>query len=74
MLASAAGIAWVLVHYASGFGAIEAAVVRASGPVSVDLARQFLLWNRSIHFLHAAMLTVALGTLLTLPLSARSRR
>jgi hypothetical protein len=74
MLAGAAGVGWVLVHYASGFGTIEAAVVRSRGPVPAELARHFLVWNRSIHFLHAAALTVAMGALLTVPLAARRRR
>jgi len=70
-VAGAASVCWVIVHYASGFGAVEAQLWRNP---SGDVARRFLAWNTPIHFLHAGILTVALLALLSVPFSlARSR-
>ena len=74
VLAGAAGVAWALIHYASGFGALEAAVVRTPTPVPAELVRQFIVWNRPIHLVHAAALGVSLGALLTVPLVRWRRR
>ena len=40
----------------------------------MDVAASFLRLNAPIHFFHAATLTTALGTLLTVPLSAARRK
>jgi hypothetical protein len=73
-LAGATGAGWVVLHYASGFGALEAAVVRSTTEVPGEVARRFLTWNAPIHYAHAAALTVALGALLSVPLSERRGR
>jgi len=73
-VAAAAGVLWLVAHYASGFGALEAQVVRATSAVPPDVAASFLRLNAPIHFFHAATLTTALGTLLTVPLSAARRK
>lgn len=73
-VAGAAGAGWVVVHYASGFGALEAAVLRGTSEVPGELARRFLAWNAPIHYVHALVLAVALGALLSVPLSARRQR
>jgi len=72
LVAGVAGALWIGVHYASGFGALEASVVRADVPREV--VGRFVDWNTPIHFFHAATLTVALGALLTVPLAALRRR
>jgi len=61
-------------HYASGFGALEARVVGATGAVDPDIAARFLRLNVPIHFFHAAALTTALGALLSVPRSAAHRK
>ncbi len=73
-LAAAAGVLWLVAHYASGFGALEAKVVRATGAVDPDIAASFLRLNVPIHFFHAAALTTALGALLRVPRSAAPRK
>lgn len=73
-VAGAAGAGWVVLHYASGFGALEAAVVRSTVEVPGEVARRFLAWNAPIHYVHAAALMVALGALLSVPLAARRER
>ena len=73
-LAAAAGTLWVVVHYASGFGTLEAKVVRATGEVDRDITASFLRLNVPIHFFHPATLTTALGALLAVPLSAVRRK
>ena len=72
-LAAAAGVLWLVAHYASGFGALEAKVVRATGAVDPDIAASFLRLNVPIHFFHAAALTTALGALLRVPRAAAPR-
>lgn len=73
LVAGVAGALWIAVHYASGFGALEASVVRAAD-VPREVVGRFVDWNTPIHFFHAATLTVALGALLTVPLAALRRR
>src|SRR2546430_1935413 len=73
-LAAAAGALWVGAHYASGFGALEAKVVRATSAVPPDIAASFLRLNVPIHFFHSATLATALGALLTVPRSASRRK
>ncbi|PYM95320.1 MAG: hypothetical protein DME04_05080 [Candidatus Rokuibacteriota bacterium] len=70
LVAGLAGALWVVVHYASGFGALEASVVRGVGEVPREIAGRFVEWNVPIHLLHALTLTVALGALLSVPLAA----
>ncbi|MGH7347240.1 MAG: hypothetical protein ACREK4_20205 [Candidatus Rokuibacteriota bacterium] len=74
LVAGVAGVLWIAMHYASGFGALEASVLRSAGPVSQDVAGRFVGWNVPIHVFHAASLTVALGALLSVPLAALRRR
>ena len=73
-LATAAGVLWLVAHYASGFGALEARVVMATGEVPRDVTERFLRLNVPIHFFHAATLTTALGALLAVPRSALRRK
>ena len=72
-VAGAASLCWVIVHYASGFGAVEAQLFRNPAGGADGVARRFLAWNTPIHFLHAGMLTVALLALLWVPLLALRR-
>jgi len=74
LVAGVAGVAWIAIHYASGFGALEAAALGSAGPISLDVAGRFAGWNVPIHVLHAAVLTVALGALLSVPLTALRRK
>src|SRR5262252_9545281 len=74
LLTGLAGALWIAVHYASGFGALEARVVQSAADVPREVAGRFVGWNTPIHFFHAATLTVALGALLTVPLAALRRR
>src|SRR5467141_3796540 len=68
--ARVAGALWVAVHYASGFGALEARVARAGGEIPREVAGRFVHWNVPIHLFHAGTLAVALGALLSVPLAA----
>jgi hypothetical protein len=72
-VAGAASVCWVLVHYASGFAAVEAQLWRSSAGGADGVARRFLAWNTPIHFLHAGILTVALLALLCVPLLSLRR-
>jgi hypothetical protein len=72
-VAGAASVCWVIVHYASGFGAVEAQLFRYPAGGADDVARPFLAWNTPIHFLHAGILTVALLALLSVPLLSLRR-
>jgi len=74
LVAGVAGALWITVHYASGFGALEGSVLQSTGPVAGDVARRFVGWNVPIHVVHAAILTVALGALLSVPLASLRRR
>ena len=74
LVAGVAGALWLALHYASGFGALEGSVLRSPGTVSQDVAGRFVDWNVPIHVVHAVILAVALGALLTVPLAALRRR
>ena len=74
LVAGVAGVAWIAIHYASGFGALEAAALGSAGPISLDVAGRFAGWNVPIHIVHAVVLAVALSALLSVPLTALSRR
>jgi len=74
LVAGVAGALWIVVHYASGFGALEASVLRSASKVPREVASRFVGWNVPIHVFHAATLAVALGALLTVPLAAMRRR
>jgi hypothetical protein len=65
-------VLWPLVHYASGFGALEAQVLRSSSEVPAAVASAFVRWNGPIHLFHATTLAVALGALVSAPLGARA--
>jgi hypothetical protein len=73
-VAAAASVCWVIVHYASGFGAVEAQLWRSPAGGADGVARRFLAWNTPIHFLHAGILVVALLALLWVPLRSLRRR
>ncbi|MGH7314024.1 MAG: hypothetical protein ACREJV_12690 [Candidatus Rokuibacteriota bacterium] len=72
-IAGVAAVLWPAVHYGSGFGAVEQAVLRSLGEVSGGLAARFVAWNVPIHVVHAAILTAGLGALLSVPMSAIKR-
>jgi hypothetical protein len=72
-LAAIAAVLWPVIHYASGFGAVEAVALRSVTPVSSDVATGFLAWNTPVHGVHAALLLVGLVALLAIPLSAGRR-
>jgi len=74
LVAGVAGALWIAVHYASGFGALEGSVLRADGPVPRDVADRFVGWNVTVHVVHAAILTVALAALLSVPLASLRRK
>jgi hypothetical protein len=69
-----AGAVWLVVHYASGFGALEASVLRSASKVPREVVSRFVDWNVPIHVFHAATLAVALSALLTVPIAALRRR
>jgi hypothetical protein len=71
-VAGVASVCWVIVHYASGFGAVEAQIWRNPSGAE-DVARRFLAWNTPIHFLHAGILIVALLALLWVPVLSLAR-
>jgi len=72
-VAGAASVCWLIVHYASGFGAVEAQLWRSPAGGADGVARRFLAWNTPIHFLHAGILIVALVALLWVPLLSLRR-
>lgn len=69
LLAGVAGALWVAVHYASGFGALEADVLQSTREITPEVAARFVGWNVPIHLFHAVTLAVALGALLSVPLT-----
>lgn len=73
-LVGLAGVLWPAMHYVSGFGALEASVLRSTTEVSREVAGRFVLWNGPMHIFHAATLAAALGALLSVPLSALKAR
>lgn len=70
VVAGVTGALWIAVHYASGFGALEASVVRTTREIPREVVGRFVAWNVPIHFFHALSLAVALGALLSVPLAA----
>ncbi len=74
LVAGVAGVLWIAIHYASGFGALEGRVLTAAGPVPPEVAGRFVGMNVPIHVFHAVILAVALGALLSVPLTALRRR
>lgn len=73
-VAAVCGAAWVIVHYASGFAALEARVLRSTTGAAREVTDRFLTWNGPIHWFHAVTLLAALGALLSVPLSALRAR
>jgi hypothetical protein len=67
---ASAAVLWPLVHYGSGFGAVEAVALRSVTPVSAEVAARFVAWNLPVHTAHVATLLVGLGALLAVPLAA----
>ncbi len=63
-------VLWLIVHYASGFGALEAQIHRSTTEVPMAVAGAFVAWNSRIHLFHAATLFVALSALLALPFTS----
>jgi glucan phosphoethanolaminetransferase (alkaline phosphatase superfamily) len=73
-IAGLTAVLWPILHYASGFGAVEAVALRSATPVTPDVAAHFLAWNAPVHTIHAALLVVGLIALLAMPLTAVRRR
>jgi hypothetical protein len=69
-VAAAAGVLWLVVHYASGFGGLEARVLQSREAPPREVTARFVELNTPIHLSHAAMLVTALGALLAVPLVA----
>ncbi len=74
MVAGAAGLLWPAVHYASGFAAVEAAVLRSTREVSPEIALRFLAWNGPVHLAHVAVLGIGLVALLAVPITTQTTR
>lgn len=72
LIAGLGGIAWPIAHYASGFAAIEAKVLRSATAAPPDVATAFLAWNGPVHVFHVGALLVALIALLLVPLGVTS--
>jgi hypothetical protein len=72
-VAAITAVLWPVVHYASGFGAVEAVALRSLTPVAADVATRFLAWNTPVHTAHAALLLVGLVALLAMPVAAACR-
>jgi hypothetical protein len=73
-VAALAAVLWPTVHYASGFGALEAMVLRTTTPVSPEVASRFLAWNAPVHAIHAVLLVAGLLALLAMRITAAPRR
>lgn len=69
-VAALTAVLWPVVHYASGFGSIEAVALRSVTPMSRDAAASFLALNIPVHAAHVVTLLVGLVALLAMPLSA----
>jgi hypothetical protein len=69
-----AAIAWPAIHYGSGFGALEAQVLRGPSEVSAAVGSTFVRWNGPIHVAHTATLIVGLAALLSVPFSPHTAR
>ena len=73
-LAAAAGALWLVVHYASGFGALESRVLGATVQPPRLVVARFAQLNTPIHLFHAAMLVTALGALLAVTFATRRQK
>jgi hypothetical protein len=73
-IAGLTAVLWPILHYASGFGAVEAVALRSATPVTPEVAARFVAWNAPLHTIHAALLAVGLIALLAMPLTAARRR
>ena len=73
-IAGLTAVLWPILHYASGFGAVEAVALRSATPVTPDVAARFLAWNAPVHTIHAALLVVGLIALLAMPLTDARHR
>src|SRR5262245_4702109 len=71
LVAGVAGALWIAVHYASGLGSLEADVLQSTRDLPREVADRFVAWNVPTHLFHAATLAVALGALLSVPLTSR---
>jgi hypothetical protein len=74
VVAGVAGVLWIVVHYASGFGALEAAVLQSAAEAPAEVAARFRAWNAPLHLVHAGSLAAALVALLSVPLADLRRR
>ena len=74
LFVGAAGIAWPIVHYATGFAATEARVLRSTVEASRDVAVAFVSANGPVHVFHVVALGVAFLALLSAPLTPESKR
>ena len=72
-IAALAAVLWPTVHYASGFGTLEAIVLRSPTPVAPEVAARFLAWNGPVHAIHATLLVVGLLALLAMRVTAGPR-
>lgn len=70
-VAALTAVLWPILHYASGFGGVEAVALRSTTPVAPEVASRFVAWNIPVHAGHAALLLVGLVALLAIPLSAQ---
>jgi hypothetical protein len=73
-LAAAAGALWLVVHYASGFRALESRVLGATVQPPRLVVARFAQLNTPIHLFHAAMLVTALGALLAVTFATRRQK
>lgn len=73
-VAAVAGALWLVVHYASGFGGLEARVLQSQEEPPPGVTARFVLLNTPIHLSHVATLVTALGALLAVPLAASRRK
>src|SRR5688500_12621922 len=67
VVVGAASIEWPIVHYASGFAATEARVLRSTIEASPEVAAAFVSANGPVHVLHVIVLGVAFLALLMVP-------
>jgi len=67
LLVGLASVSWPTVHYLSGFGALEAAVLRNPTEAPRHVAEAFVAYNTPVHIYHATILIVAFCVLLAVP-------
>jgi hypothetical protein len=73
LLAGLLSVSWPVVHYASGFGAIEASVLRSTTEAPRHVVEAFVTYNTPVHLYHVGALLVALAALLAAPATTRAR-